>query len=147
MKRTFLAVALSPTLLIDTHIWLWLMEGAAELKAAARQVINHAAEQRRLRLSIMSVWEIAMLSSRGRIRLSQPVATWVDNSLAGPGPIVEPITREIAIASSHLPDNFRSDPTDQIIVATARVTGATLLTRDRRILDYAATGYVNAIAA
>lgn len=95
----------------------------------------------------MSVWEIAMLSSRGRIRLSQPVATWVDNSLAEPRPIVEPITREIAIASCHLPDNFRSDPTDQIIVATARVTGATLLTRDRRILDYAATGYVNAIAA
>jgi PIN domain nuclease of toxin-antitoxin system len=123
------------------------MEGDAELRPTTRRAINHAVEKGRLRLSIMSVWEIAMLSSRNRIRLSQPVATWIEASLVEPGPFLEPISPEIALASCYLPGGFRSDPADQIIVATARVAGATLLTRDRRILDYARAGHVNALAA
>lgn len=123
------------------------MDGNPELRLPERRVVNRAADKRKLRLSIMSVWEIAMLSSRARIRLSQPMSTWIDNALAEPGLILEPITPQIAVASCHLPDGFRSDPADEMLVATARVTGATLMTRDRRILDYAAAGHVNAIAA
>jgi PIN domain nuclease of toxin-antitoxin system len=142
-----LAIVPSSALLIDTHVWLWLMEGDTELKPTARQIINLAAEHRQLWLSIMSVWEIAMLSSRGRIRLSQPVNAWVDSSLVEPGPLLQPITRDIATASCQLPGDFRSDPADEMIVATARITGASLMTRDRRILAYAEAGHLNAIAA
>ena len=88
-----------------------------------------------------------MLASRGRIRLSKPLRAWVDDSSAEPAPGLEPLTLEIALASCQLPDAFRSDPADEIIVATARVTGAILMTRDRRILAYAAAGHLNAIAA
>jgi PIN domain nuclease of toxin-antitoxin system len=133
--------------LIDTHVWLWLMEGSATLAPASRQTINDAAAEGRLLISIISIWEIAMLASRNRIRLSQPVRTWIDESLAEPGPVIEPLSSEIALASCQLPAGFRSDPADEIIVATARVTGATLMTRDRRILAYAAAGNLNAIAA
>ena len=87
-----------------------------------------------------------MLASRNRITLSKPIGAWIDDSLVEPGPALEPLTREIAVASCFLPGGFRSDPADQIIVATARVTGATLLTRDRRILEYAAAGHVTALA-
>jgi PIN domain nuclease of toxin-antitoxin system len=134
-------------LLIDTHIWLWLMEGSPELKLGARTLIDEAVATGRLHLSIMSVWEIAMLSSRGRIRLSRPLQIWIDESLADPGPVIEPINPVIALASCQLPAAFRSDPADEMIVATTRIIGATLMTRDRRILDYAAAGHLNAVAA
>lgn len=61
--------------------------------------------------------------------------------------VFEPLSTEIAIEAGGLPGGFRSDPADLIIVATARITGATLITRDRRILDYAAAGHLAAIAA
>ena len=64
-----------------------------------------------------------------------------------PGPIIEPLSPEIAVESCNLPAGFRSDPADQIIVATARVSNATLMTRDRRILDYAAAGHLRTITA
>lgn len=123
------------------------MEGHASLSAERRQAINQAAGKGHLRLSAMSIWEIAMLTSRKRITLSRPVGAWIEASLVEPGPLLEPVSPEIALASCYLPGGFRSDPADEIIVATARVTGATLLTRDRHILDYAAAGYVNALAA
>ena len=46
-----------------------------------------------------------------------------------------------------MPETFHRDPADRLIVATARVANATLMTRDRRILDYAARGHLTAIAA
>jgi PIN domain nuclease of toxin-antitoxin system len=54
---------------------------------------------------------------------------------------------QVAIEATSLPDAFHRDPADQLIVATARVTNATLMTRDRRILDYAGRGHLTVIAA
>ena len=42
----------------------------------------------------------------------------------------------IAYRSMVLPKPFHDDPADQIIVATAREESATILTKDKRILDY-----------
>jgi PIN domain nuclease of toxin-antitoxin system len=47
-----------------------------------------------------------------------------------------PLTPEIALASSRLPEPFHGDPADRIIVATARTMGARLATRDSKILEY-----------
>jgi PIN domain nuclease of toxin-antitoxin system len=56
------------------------------------------------------------------------------------------LTPEIAIECNSLPGQFHDDPADRIITATARVEGLTVITRDRQILDYAAQGYVSAVA-
>jgi PIN domain nuclease of toxin-antitoxin system len=60
---------------------------------------------------------------------------------------VEPLSPSIAVESCELPEMFHRDPVDRLIVATARVANATLMTRDRQILDYAARGHLTAIAA
>jgi PIN domain nuclease of toxin-antitoxin system len=88
-----------------------------------------------------------MLASRYRIVLGKPTAEWVEEALLAPGLSLEPLTPTVAVESCHLPAGFRSDPADHMIVATARVLGATLMTRDRRILDYAAQGHLMATAA
>lgn len=134
-------------LLLDTHIWLWLMAGSDELAAEARRAIGRALGVGMLRIAAISLWEIALLASRGRIVLGKTPGLWFDEALADPGPVIEPLTPRIAMESYELPDRFHADPADRMIVATARVTGAVLMTRDRLILDYAARGHVATVTA
>ena len=88
-------------------------------------------------VSDISLWEIAMLHTLGRIRLELPVREWLERATAPP--LVERIGISPAIAAevAALPRSFQRDPADRIIVSTARVHGATLLTCDRRIVDAA----------
>lgn len=124
-------------LLLDTHFWIWLQKGEASVfTEPIRKAIEEAAAGGRLYLSTVSVWELALLESKGRVRLSLPTSLWVEKALAIPGLAVAPITVEIAIESCNLPSPFDGDPIDRIIVATARKMGARLLTRDRRLVEY-----------
>src|SRR3979490_1236598 len=86
-------------------------------------------------------------ASRSRIVLGKPTAEWDEEVLSATGLALEPLSPMIAIESCQLPAGFRSDPADHLIVATARMTGATLMTRDRRILGYAAAGHLMAARA
>ena len=134
-------------LLLDTHVWLWLVAGSPELSTEARREIEGAAAVGTLRIAAVSLWEVALLASRGRIVLGKSIGLWLEEALADPGPAIDPLSPEIAAESYALPDMFHRDPADRLIVAAARVANATLMTRDRRILDYAARGHLTAIAA
>ena len=83
----------------------------------------------------MSLWEIATLYSLKRITLDLPLRDWFERAVALPVVRRVGITPAIAAEVAALPDSFHRDPGDRIIVATARVLGATLLTQDRRIID------------
>ena len=135
------------SLLLDTHVWIWFMLANAELAISERNAINRAAALGRLRIAAISVWEAALLASRGRVALGRPLAQWITEAVSAPGLSIEPLLPQVAIEASSLPDAFHRDPADQLIVATARVTNATPMTRDRRILDYAGRGHLTAVAA
>ena len=123
-------------LLLDTHVWLWLVGGAEPLKRTVLSAVEGAARRGRIRVSAISVWEVAMLEAKGRIRLAKDCLAWVQEALAAPGTSLVPLTPEIAVESSRLPGDFHGDPADRILIATARLLDATLLTRDERILTY-----------
>jgi PIN domain nuclease of toxin-antitoxin system len=124
-------------LLLDTHFWIWLQNGETGVfTGSIRRAIEAAAAGGRLYLSIISVWEVAMLESKGRIELTLPCGLWVKEAVAIPGLAIVPLTPEIAIESCNLPPPFHGDAADRIIVATARNMGARLLTRDDKIIEY-----------
>ena len=137
----------SRPLLLDTHVWFWLVLGSAALCSAARKTISGAASIGNLRIAAITVWEVALLASRNRVALGKPTIRWVEEAVAASTVIVEPLSPSIAVESCELPEMFHRDPVDRLIVATARVANATLMTRDRQILDYAARGHLTAIAA
>lgn len=137
----------SQPLLLDTHVWIWLMTASSELSSETRRGINRAAADGKLQIAAISIWETAMLASRGRIVLGKPVIQWIDEALSAPGLALEPLSPRIAIESCELPGDFHGDPADRMIVATARMTSAILMTRDRRILEYAARGHLTATPA
>jgi len=78
-----------------------------------------------------------MLVERGRLELNREVGDWLSDAVALDGIEVLPITAEIAVRSTRLSATFHRDPADQLIVATAVVHGAALVTRDERLRDFA----------
>ena len=83
-----------------------------------------------------------MLTSRGRLQLLIRPERWFSNLFEVPGVRLAEMSPDVLIASSYLPGKPPKDPTDRIIAATARELGATLITRDRALLDYGAQGHV-----
>lgn len=125
------------TALLDTHVLLWWLTDSARLSPAQREVTASASAVSPLLVSDISLWEVAMLHSLGRIRLSLPLRDWLEAAVAPPMVQRHGISPAIAAELASLPESFHRDPADRILVATARVLGATLLTRDRRIVDAA----------
>ena len=87
-----------------------------------------------------------MLASRGRLQLLIRPERWFANLFEIPGVRLADMSPDVLIASSYLPGKPPNDPTDRIIVATARELGATLITRDRKLLDYGEQGHVSVVA-
>jgi PIN domain nuclease of toxin-antitoxin system len=133
-------------LLLDTHVWIWLLEGTADLSRKHQKIVNEAAQNSYVGIAAISTWEVGMLVMKGRIRLEKPVLSWIKDALALPGIELLPLTPEIAVESTQLPDGFHGDPADRLIIATARLHQLTLLTHDRKIIDYAKKDYISAIA-
>lgn len=130
-----------PLTVLDTHVWIWVVEGnRTEVAAPSIEAIERAAKAGAVRVSAISVWEVAMLEAKGRISLSRPVDDWVDAALHVPGLRLLPLSPEIAIESTRLPGGPPGDPADRILMASARHLGGRLATRDLGILDYAQGG-------
>ena len=135
-------------LLLDTHVWLWLACGVQKkIRPATLRTIERAGQGRTLFVSIISVWEIALLESKKRIALPMTTQQWVARALDNPEiKLIGFNEPEIALDSCQLPGKFHADPADRFLVATARAKNAVLVTADQRILDYSKLGHVKALA-
>lgn len=74
------------------------------------------------------------------------VKSWFDSLVVPPYSALAELTSSVLIDSSFMPGMPPNDPADRIIIATAREHGYRIMTRDRKILDYADQGHVQAIA-
>lgn len=134
-------------ILLDTHVWVWLMLGDNRLGSANRRILEKAVPDGRLRVSVISVWEVAMLEAKGRLTLAADCESWVREALAAPGVRLAELTPHIAISSTRLPGVFHGDSADRILIATARESEAAFLTADQAILQYGSEGHVHAMRA
>ena len=134
-------------LLLDTHVLVWLLQGAERISEPVYDQIQSAGDASSLLVSAITPWEIAVLVSKKRLRLETDVQVWINTALSLPGVRLQPLWPEIAVASTRLPWEMHSDPADRILVATARHLGATLVTADEQLLRYAAEGNLRCKAA
>lgn len=120
-------------LLLDTHIWLWVVESPERLGAqTARELADIGNE---LWLSPISTWEVLTLHRKGKILLAANPDDWLPKALAGIQRHA-PLTHEIVLASERLA--LHADPADRFIAATAQIHGLTLVTADRNLLGLGA---------
>lgn len=123
-------------ILLDTHVWLWLLHNPNQLSESAKIAIDREEPHNGLLVSAISVWEIAVKSSIGKLILPLPIDEWYNLASTHSGIVIEPLSPLDAIASTSLPETFHKDPADRILVAIARRYGIVLVTCDAKILNY-----------
>ena len=125
---------MSDSPLLDTHAWVWWVTNQGRLDARTRARLNALPADARPYLSDISLWEVALLVDRKRLRFELPLRQWLEDASHPRTVRVLPITPPIAAETAELPASFRRDPADRIIVATSRVLDIPLITHDRAIL-------------
>lgn len=120
-------------ILLDTHVWLWWTNlDTAKLSGERRQQIDSA---NMVGVSAISCFEVGWLEQHRRISLPCDCRTWFAKALEGSGVALMPITPEIAWRAVHLPPHHR-DPHDRLIIATALVEGADVMSFDNQFPLY-----------
>ena len=120
-------------LLVDTHVWLWILTTPERLCDGARSAITD--DENEAILSAVSAWEVAIKYALGKLPLSMPPAELVDVSVRELRLTVLPIALDHALAAGALPPHHR-DPFDRMLIAQAQLEGLTLVTADETIRQY-----------
>jgi PIN domain nuclease of toxin-antitoxin system len=122
-------------ILLDTHAWIWLAADRKRLSRAAAAAIRRGTESGGIGVASISLWELAILFDRGRLRASGTIESSMRSIVEATGVVIHEITPEIAALAAAFPDGFPQDPADRLIAATARSLGLPLVTREQRMLD------------
>lgn len=123
-------------IVLDTHVLVWWVSDPDKLTVRAKKMIVRACQAGEVLVSSFSVWEIFMLVRKGRLSLDLDVNDWVSKIEQLSYVRFVPVDNDIAKRSVDLSGEFQGDPADRIIVATAILTGSSLITRDKEILEY-----------
>lgn len=122
--------------LLDTHTWNWCILSPHKLSSRVINLIEQKKDDDELLLSAVSLWEFSKLVEKKRITISCDGLQWIQKALQDLPLRLVPLNPEIAWHSTVLPGEFHKDPADQIIVATARLENATIITKDELIQNY-----------
>lgn len=122
-------------IVLDTHMWYWWVGQTGRLTTRYREIIESHLDDG-LGVNVSSCWEVAKKHRLGKLELDRPLEDWMPLALESPGIILLPLSIEVVFESTSLPGDFRSDPADELIVATSRVHDAPLLTADSKIVEY-----------
>ncbi len=118
--------------LLDTHTFIWFMDGDSALSSKGRQAIEDI--NNKCFLSIASIWEIAIKSSLGNLKLSSEfnmIIDFLDNNDIELLPISFEHLQNLLTLEYH-----HRDPFDRIIIAQAIAEDLTIISKDEILSAY-----------
>ncbi len=119
-------------IICDTHVLLFWADAPHRLGASARTAIEQGLKDRNLACSDISLWEIAMLFAKGRLRQDVDAVRYMDDIITAMAMEVLPVTPAIAVLAQT--DIFpHKDPADRLIAATALHYKVGLITIDQNL--------------
>ncbi len=113
--------------LIDTHVFLWWVEGNRALPAKANEVLS--IPENDCLLSMVSVWELTIKAELGKLRLALPVSRYITEHVAANG------FRLLGIELRHIAGLeglvfHHRDPFDRLLIAQALAENLPVITAD-----------------
>ena len=114
-------------LLLDTHVFLWFIEGSPLLSAEARRLIEDINHDKLL--SIASAWEMSIKAGTGKLTFDQPLGTLIPEQLDRNGFLLLPIELRHLAPVATLPFHHR-DPFDRLLIAQSLVDDLPLVSAD-----------------
>ena len=118
-------------LLLDTHIWLWMLREPHKLSSLVHQALLEPSNERYL--SPISVWEVTVLLEKKRIEMQEDFAMWFTRTAEDLQLNEAHLNWKIAHEMRFILPNH-SDPADRFLVATALVYNLVLVTSDQKLL-------------
>ncbi len=119
--------------LLDTHAFLWAITGDKKLSETARETFLNPAN--RLFFSAVSMWEICIKISLGKLSLKRGWLKKIQNELMINAVQWLPIEMSHCAELTKLPFHHR-DPFDRMLIAQTMVENMLLLSRDKRLSAY-----------
>jgi PIN domain nuclease of toxin-antitoxin system len=125
-------------LLLDTHIWVWHLEGnRSHTTSDLWPLLDRSGAKSNLFVSDISYWEVAVKAAKGKLILSVDVAVWLQQAGQAPGIRFRALDRPVLLLSTRLPGSVHNDPADRMLIASSQLANLPLVTADRLIVDYA----------
>ena len=121
-------------IVLDTHVLVWVASDERKLGRKAKALINRLWDSGKVAVCAITFWEIALLHSRGRIRLPGEVDDWRTQLLTA-GLIELPVDGAAGIRSVEL-GGLPDDTADRLIIAAALSQRAMLMTADDKLLGW-----------
>jgi len=120
-------------ILLDTHTFLWWNTEDPQLSARAREMIANGRNE--IFLSAASAWEIAIKTSKGKLKLPEHPANYVENRMGlyrfQPLPVqIHHATRLYDLPMHH------ADPFDRLLIAQSQIESMPLISVDSDIRKY-----------
>lgn len=137
--------------LLDTFTLYELVTAPEQLLPDAVAAIAENQVAGRLYVSPITAWELS-LASKKPVHKDPPdlgkltAASWFQQATAATGARIIPVKLRIAYAAALVPeDTGHKDPGDCILIATAKVRKLPIITRDAKMIELAADGYIDVI--
>ncbi|MGH7647261.1 MAG: type II toxin-antitoxin system VapC family toxin [Gemmatimonadaceae bacterium] len=122
--------------LLDTHVWLWMIAAPERLSKKGRSIV--IAAENELVFSAASAWEIAIKFALGKLRLPETPEAYIPRLMARTAVTSLPVHTRHALHVATLPAHHR-DPFDRLLVAQAQLEGLPILTADAAFRKYDVT--------
>ena len=121
-------------LLLDTHAFIWFVEGSIELSENAKDFILDTNNIKYI--SVASLWEMSIKVNQGKLLLKSPFESVMEDIIEN-GFILLNVNFEHLVENSKLPWHHR-DPFDRLLISQSNIEGMTLVSRDAEFKNYTA---------
>lgn len=118
--------------LLDTHTFLWFLEGSPTLSTSAKSAIEDPKSSNFIRIA--SIWEIAIKIKLGKLKLGIPLEELKSEILRNSFEIL-PLDFEHLLELANLKE-FHKDPFDKILISQAIFEKLNLISKDANFRQY-----------